>query len=99
MIVKKVPPELMRSTYHQTGVYMEEILARNMYKDIKNMNREQMKSFLKRIYEDGYKKALEDHPASSFGPDLEKLRNEISAINGIGEKRLEDIMEVIKRNV
>ena len=48
----------MRSTYHQTGVYMEEILARNMYKDIKNMNREQMKSFLKRIYEDGYKKAL-----------------------------------------
>ena len=78
---------------------MEEILARNMYKDIKNMNREQMKSFLKRIYEDGYKKALEDYPASSSGPDLDKLESEISAISGIGEKRLEDIMEVIKRNV
>ena len=80
---------------------MEDIFARNMYKDIKNMNREQMKSFLKRIYENGYRQALEDHPGSSAAgnTDIDKIRAEIAEINGIGAKRLEEVMTVIERNL
>lgn len=76
---------------------MEDILDRAMYKDIKNMKREQMESFLKRVFENGYRKALEDRPVQTA--DLEKIRKEISEINGIGSKRLDEIMNVINSNL
>lgn len=79
---------------------MEDILDRTMYKDIKSMNREQMESFLKRVFENGYRKALEDRPAGTAqGTDTEKLRNELAKINGIGSKRLEEIMSVIEKSL
>ncbi|MBR1430189.1 hypothetical protein [Ruminococcus sp.] len=31
--------------------------------------------------------------------DIGKIRSEIGAVNGIGEKRLEQIMEIIQRNI
>ncbi len=68
-----------------------------MYKDIKNMNREQMESFLKRVFENGYRKAVEDQTGSKA--DMEKLRKEIGKINGIGSKRLDEIMNVIENTV
>ena len=31
--------------------------------------------------------------------DIGKIRSEIGAVSGIGEKRLEQIMEIIQRNI
>lgn len=75
---------------------MEDIIGRSMYKDIKNMNREQMESFLKRVFENGYRKALEDNAVKHT--DTAKLREEIGKINGIGSKRLDEIMNVIEKS-
>lgn len=72
------------------------ILDRTLYKQIKNMNRDEMEGFLKSLFENGYKKALSD--SGNLSLDLEKLREDISKINGIGTKRLDDVMDVIVKN-
>ena len=60
-----------------------------MYKEIKAMNRDQMQQVLTNIYDQGAKSV--EHGAIEF----ESLREEIGKINGIGEKRLDEIMAVI----
>jgi len=65
-------------------------LTRSMYKEIKSMNRDQMQQVLTNIYDQGAKSV--EHGAIEF----EKLREEIGKINGIGEKRLDEIMAVIE---
>ncbi len=52
-------------------------INRNIYKSIKNMNREQLSSFLSDVYETGRR----DY-------DLDELREVISAVSGIGEHAL-----------
>lgn len=74
----------------------DEILDRTLYKKIKQMNRQDMISFLKNIYQMGYDDALNN---SIIDFDTEKLRFEISKIKGIGEARLDEIMKVIERYV
>ena len=68
-------------------------LSRALYKEIKNMNREQMQNVITNIYKQG---AESDEVASV---DLDELRKAIGSINGIGEKRLDEIMTVIERFV
>ncbi len=69
------------------------IISRELYKKIKGMNREQMQVFATEIYLDGVKSV------ETANIDLYRLRTEIGAIKGIGENRLNEIMEVIQRNV
>ena len=69
------------------------IISREMYKKIKGMNREQMQVFATEIYLDGVKSV------DTVNIDLQKLRTEIGAIKGIGESRLNEIMEVISQNM
>ncbi len=59
-------------------------INRNIYKSIKNMNREQLSSFLSDVYETGRR----DY-------DLDELREVISAVSGIGETRLTQIIDAI----
>jgi len=66
------------------------VLPRSMYKELKAMNREQMQKVLADIYDKGAKSV--EHGAVEF----ECLRDEIGKINGIGEKRLDEIMAVIE---
>lgn len=65
-------------------------LTRTLYKELKSMNREQMQKVLTDIYYQGVRSV--EHGAV----DTESLRAEIGKINGIGEKRLDEIMAVIK---
>ena len=65
-------------------------LTRSLYKEIKSMNRDQMQKTLTNIYQQGVDSV--EHGAIEF----ESLREEIGKINGIGEKRLDEIMEVIE---
>ena len=65
-------------------------LTRTLYKELKAMNRDQMQQVLTNIYDQGAKSV--EHGAI----ELESLREEIGKINGIGEKRLDEIMAVIE---
>ena len=68
-------------------------LSRALYKEIKNMNREQMQNVITSIYKQGAESA------EVASVDLDELRKAIGSINGIGEKRLDEIMTVIERFV
>ena len=72
------------------------LLTRDLYRQIKSMNRETMEQTLNNIYDMGVKDALEN---AVVDLDMEKLAAEIGAVNGIGNKRLEQIMEIIQRNI
>ena len=68
------------------------IISREMYKKIKGMNREQIQVFATEIYLDGIKSV------DTVNIDLDKLREEIAGIRGIGENRLNEIMTVIEKH-
>lgn len=68
------------------------VISRDMYKRIKGMNREQLQSFATTIYLDGVKSV------ETVNIDMDKLREAIGAIKGIGESRLNEIMAVIEKH-
>ena len=57
------------------------------------MNRDRMQEVLKNIYNQGVESA------GVASVDLDELRKAIGSINGIGEKRLDEIMSVIEQFV
>lgn len=69
------------------------VLDRVLYKTIKNMNKEKMSGFLNDIYYMGVKDATAD------SVNMDSLREKISSIKGIGESRLNEIMDVISREI
>ena len=66
----------------------QKMLDRATYKKIKGMTREEMQNFLTNYYNN----VMEDAPSLELG----KLKKEIGSIKGVGEKRLDEIMAVIK---
>ena len=68
------------------------VISREMYKKIKSMDREQLQVFATTIYLDGVKSV------ETTDLDLDKLREEIGVIKGIGESRLNVIMSVIEKH-
>ncbi len=72
------------------------LLTRELYRQIKSMNRDAMEKTINNIYDMGAKDALEN---AVIDLDMGKLAAEIGTINGIGDKRLEQIMEIIQRNI
>ena len=68
----------------------QKMLERATYNKIKGMTREEMQNFLTNYYND----IMEDAEAPTL--DLCELRKEIGSIKGVGEKRLDEIMVVIK---
>ncbi len=69
----------------------EPIIDRNTYRSIKKMSREELQSFLMRYTENLTK--------DSLVIDLQKLEQDIKSIKGIGEKRAEEVMNVIERHL
>ena len=74
----------------------ENLLTRELYRKIKSMDKASMEQTLNNVYEMGAKDALEN---AVIDLDMDRLRSEIGGISGIGDKRLEQIMEIIKRNI
>lgn len=72
------------------------LLPRDLYRQIKSMNRAEMEKTLHQVYDMGAEDALK-HAVVDL--DMDKVRAEIGAISGIGEKRLEQIMEIIQSNI
>lgn len=74
----------------------EPLLTRDLYRQIKSMSRDAMEKTINNIYEMGAKEALAN---AVIDLNMDKLRSELGAVNGIGDKRLEQIMEIIQRNI
>ena len=72
------------------------LLTRDLYRQIKSMNRDAMEKTINSIYDMGAKDALEN---AVIDLDVDKIKAEIGAVSGIGEKRPEQIMEIIQRNI
>ncbi|MGN0666658.1 MAG: hypothetical protein ACI4KF_09055 [Huintestinicola sp.] len=71
----------------------KELLNRNLYRQIKSMDKNELSHTLKNIYEMGKEDAMKGIEAVDI--DMEKMRSQIGAIKGIGETRLNQIMEII----
>ena len=69
---------------------MDKIIDRDTYRSIKKMTREQLMDFLER-----YGNHLIENKDKII--DLCELEKELWKINGIGKKRLEEIMVVIEK--
>lgn len=76
---------------------MKNLLDRNLYRQIKSMDKDTMTRTLANIYQMGKDDAMQSIDAVDI--DLDKMRSEIGAVKGIGEARLKQIMEIIKDNL
>ena len=73
----------------------EELVNRSLYKRIKSMNRAEMESFVRNVFNQGYERAEEE----THSIDYDSLRADLSKIKGIGESRLNEIMTVIDKHI
>ena len=73
----------------------EELVNRALYKQIKSMNRSEMETFVRNVFNQGYERAEEE----THSIDYDSLRADLSKIKGIGESRLNEIMTVIDKHI
>ena len=71
----------------------KKLFNRNLYRQIKSMDKNELSRTLNNIYKMGKEDALKGIEAVDI--DMDKLRSQIGAIKGIGETRLNQIMEII----
>ena len=85
-------------TSMEQGISMEKkLLNCNLYRQIKSMDKAKLGRILNNIYEMGEEDAMKDIEAVDI--NLEKMRSEIGAIQGIGETMFDQIVEIIFENL
>lgn len=83
---------------NEQGIAMEkELLNRNLYRQIKSMDKNELSRTLNNIYEMGKEDAMKGIEAVDI--DMDRMRSQIGAIKGIGETRLNLIMEIISEHL
>ena len=73
-------------------VAQKEVLDRALYKKIKAMDRKNMEAFLNEMYVVGAESV------KAINVDMEALRTDIGKVKGIGESRLNEIMDIINKH-
>ena len=87
------------------------LLDRNTYKSIKKMDRASLETLIQDIHESGRRKGraeasealkeagvVDDHMGEpEINLDLRELEKSIRAVKGVGEKRAEEIMQIIEQ--
>ena len=68
-------------------------LSREMYRGIKQMNSTEMGIFLGNVFQEGFNSAIKN----TNNITLEDLHNVIGSVKGIGDKRMAEIDEAIKK--
>lgn len=68
-------------------------ISREMYKGIKRMNSQEMNTFLTNVFNEGINAAV----SNTNSITLEDLHTVISSVKGIGDKRIQEIDEAIKK--
>ena len=71
----------------------KEVLDRALYKKIKAMDRKNMEAFLTEMYVVGAESV------KAVNVDMEALRTDIGKVKGIGESRLNEIMDIINKHL
>ncbi|WP_455527134.1 hypothetical protein [Huintestinicola sp.] len=75
----------------------QNLLDRNLYRQIKSMDKNELSQTLNNIYEMGKEDAMKGIEAVDI--NIDKIRSEIGAIKGIGKTRLNQIVEIIASNL
>lgn len=70
-------------------------INRKEYERIKKYDRTQMDTFIQSVYKSGY----EDGKKSVPGIDISKISDILLAIKGLGEKRVEAILEALEKEL
>ena len=75
----------------------EKVIDRETYRKVKKMSREELQAFLMRYAEN----LIEELDPESDVPiiDLKAIEVDLRQINGIGEKRCEQVMTVIEKHL
>lgn len=76
-------------------------LDRNLYRSIKKMDRASMEGLFNDVFENGRKKGNEEGGSNidNSAIDLHELEKDIKAIKGVGEKRAEEIMNLVVKHL
>lgn len=69
------------------------VLRREDYKKVKKMDRSQFEGFCKSLYMEGYRDGRNSVP----GIDISQVKEAIAETKGIGESRLQAIMQSIEQ--
>lgn len=69
------------------------VLSREMYRSIKQMNSTEMGTLLGNVFQEGFDAALKN----TSNITLEDLHTAIGTVKGIGEKRMAEIDDAIKK--
>jgi hypothetical protein len=78
------------------------LLDRDTYRKIKKMDRASLETLIQDIHESGRQKGLkeavgDDHTGEpEINLDLRELEKRIKAVKGVGEKRAEEIMQIVE---
>lgn len=75
----------------------EFFVDRDLYRTIKNMDRNGLSALIRKIYIMGQEDAIKNFESNKI--DLEQIRAEISEIKGIGEIRSKQIIDIISKNI
>lgn len=73
----------------------QNIIDKDTWRSLKRMNREQFSDYMVRLYNNIYDTFCENAQADI---DMDAIREEISQLKGIGEVRLNAIMEIINEH-
>lgn len=68
-------------------------LSREMYRGIKQMDAEEMGQFLSNVFQEGHNSAVTHTETIT----VEDLHTAIAAVKGIGERRMQEIDNAIKK--
>lgn len=70
-----------------------QLITRKQYKEIKKMDRQEMETFLARIYHQRYQDGIEDGNKADFKIQLVKV---LENTKGVGPKTFDRIMKTVK---
>ena len=103
----EVTTDMSTTTDTSTTVESEDddtiLLDRDTYRKIKKMDRTSLETLIQDIHESGRQKGLkeavgDDHTGEpEINLDLRELEKQIKAVKGVGEKRAEEIMQIIEQ--
>ena len=70
-------------------------INRKEYEKIKKYDRTQMDTFIQSVYKSGF----EDGKSSVPGIDIAEIKKTLLSVKGLGEKRVEAILEALERSL
>ena len=71
------------------------VINRKEYQNIRKMDHNQMNLYIQSIYKSGYAEGVK----SVLGIDITEIKKALLSVKGLGEKRVEAILEALERSL